>query len=135
MIISFETKQSKELDTYLESYENPKSLSARLSKNSFLEFKIHRFNDLVIISQKHLFDVVAKWLLMCSVADMLFAYAFGYTWLFYIGSIFCFIGAMWLSKYARFFAIKLNIKRSKHKPKINYVNDVEAIEKLLYLID
>jgi hypothetical protein len=131
MIISFETKESKVLNDFLFNYENPKGMSAQISKGSFLEFKIKRFNDLIIISQKHLFDVVAKWLVMASVVDLLFAYSFGYKGLFYLGGILCFGGVLWLSKYARFFSFKLNLKRKGHKEEVKYINDVECIEKLL----
>lgn len=131
MIIAFETKRSDVLDDFLDRYENPKSLSATISKNSFLEFSIIRINDLVIISQKHLFDVITKWLLMASVVDLLFAYWLGYQILFFIGGIFAFISIMWLSKYVRFFALKTNIKRKGHKEDIRYVEDLEVIEVLL----
>jgi hypothetical protein len=131
MIISFETKSTKVLDEFLHNYENPKSMSAQISKNSFLEFKIKRYDDLVVISQKHLFDVVAKWLVMASVCDMLFAYTLGYKGLFYLGGILAFGGILWLSKYFRFFALKVNLKRKGHKEEVKYINDVETIEKLI----
>ena len=135
MIIAFETKGSDVLNSFLSSYENPKSMSAQISKNSFLEFKIKRFNDLIVISQKHLFDVVAKWLIMASVVDLLFAYTYGYTALFYLGGILCFCGILWLSKYARFFALKLNLKRKGHKDKIEFINSELVIDKLLLFME
>jgi len=131
MIISFETKESKVLNEFLHNYENPKGMSAQISKGSFLEFKIKRFKDLVIISQKHLFDVVAKWIFMCAFVDIVFAYSLGYQTLFYVGGIFAFTSIMWLSKYARFFSFKFNLWRKGHKEKVTYINDVEAVEKLL----
>jgi len=131
MIIAFETKESKVLNEFLHNYENPKSMSAQISKGSFLEFKIKRFDDLVIISQKHLFDVVAKWIFMCAFVDLLFAYTLGLPALFYIGGIFAFTSLFWLSKYARFYSFKFNLWRKGHKDKVKYVNDVECVEKLL----
>ncbi len=135
MIISFETKQSKVLDEFLDRYENPNSLSAKISKNSFLEFKIHRIKDLVVISQKHLFDVVAKWLLMASIIDLLFAYSYGWKALFMIGGLFAFTSIMWLSKYLRFFALRINLWKKGHKDKVTFVNDALALEKVLLFME
>jgi hypothetical protein len=135
MIIAFESKKSQVLDEFLHNYENPKSMSAQISKGSFLEFKIKRFDDLIIISQKHLFDVVAKWIFMCAFIDLLFAYSLGLRALFYIGGIFAFTSLFWLSKYARFYALKYNLWRKGHKEKVVYVNDVETVEKLLLRIE
>jgi len=135
MIISFETKESKVLNDFLYNYENPKSMSAQISKGSFLEFNIKRFDDLIIISQKHLFDVVAKWIFMCAFIDLLFAYSYGYTTLFYIGGIFLFVSTFWLSKYARFFSFKFNLWRKGHKEKVTYINDVECVERLLLRLE
>ena len=135
MIIAFETKDTVVLNTFLDRYENPESVSAQISKNSFLEFKIYRFKDLVVISQKHLFDVVAKWILMCSVLDLLFAYAYNHPALFYIGGIFALTSIFWLSKYVRFFALKINLWKKHHGENVRYVNDVEVIEKMLLMND
>lgn len=135
MIVAFETKTSEVLDTFLDRYENPVSISAKISKNSFLEFKIYRFKDLVVISQKHLFDVVAKWVLMCAVLDLLFAYAYNHPALFYVGGIFALTSIFWLSKYIRFFALKINLWKKHHKQKVRYVNDVEVIEQFLLMYD
>ena len=135
MIISFETKGSNELDAFLDRYNNPHSMSAQISRNSFLEFSISRFGDLVIISQKHLFDVVAKWVLMCAFLDMMFAYAYNFQTLFFIGSIFLLVSGLWLSKYVRFYALKLSIKRRGHNEKIEYVNEVLTIEKILLFME
>jgi hypothetical protein len=131
MIISFETKPSEILNSFLDRYENPQSMTAMISKNSFLEFKIHRFNDLIIISQKHLFDVVAKWIFMCSFIDFVIAYTLGFPSLFYIGGIFLFVSIVWLSKYMRFFALKYKLNSLGHKDSVTYVNESIVIEKLL----
>ena len=135
MIIAFETKSSEILDKFLDRYENPESLSAKLSKNSFIEFKITRIKDLVIISQVHLFDEVAKWLIMASVIDLLFSYWLGFKVLFFLGFIFAFIGVLWLSKYFRFFALKINLIKKGHRDKIVFVEDSGVIQKLLYEVE
>lgn len=135
MIIAFETPKSKILDDFLDRYENPESVTAQLSKNSFIEFKIHRFGNLVILSQKHLFDVVAVWLLMCAVVNMIFAYVYGHELLFFIGGVFTLVGILWLSKYMRFYALKLKMWRLGHKDKVSYVENPLVIEKLLMVID
>ena len=131
MIISFETKTSKVLEDFLERYENPKSLTAQLSKNSFVEFKITRVKDLVIISQKHLYDVIAKWLLLLAITNLIIAYVYGNHLSVYIGGIFTFIGILWLSPYFRYYALKFNLWKKGHKEKIQYINTSEVVERLL----
>lgn len=131
MIIGFETKSSKVLEDFLERYENPKSLTAQLSKNSFVDFSIHRFKDLIVISQKHLYDVVAKWLLLLAITDLTIAYIYSNTILFYIGGIFTFIGILWLSPQFRFYALKFALWKRGHREKVEYVNPTIIVEKLL----
>jgi hypothetical protein len=131
MIVAFETKGSEVLNSFLDRYENPSSLTAQLSKNSFVEFSITRLNDLVIISQKHLYDVMAKWLLLLAITDLVVAYTYGNMLPFIIGGIFTFIGVLWLSPYFRYYALKLKISSKGHKNKILYVNNTEVIERLL----
>jgi len=135
MIFAFETKRSKVLDEFLDRYENPVNLSNSLARLSFLEFKITRLDDLVIISQKHLYDVVAKWLLLCSVADLLISYVNGWSTLFYLGSVFLVVSILWLSKYARFFALKWKINGLGHKDKITLLSNDLIIDKLLLKVD
>lgn len=131
MIISFETKTSKVLEDFLERYQNPLSLSAQLSKNTFVEFKVHRIKDLIVISQKHLFDVIAKWLLLLAVTDLIIAYNFSNPIMFYIGGIFTLIGILWLSPIFRFYALKLNLWKKGHKEKIESISSSLAVEKIL----
>jgi hypothetical protein len=102
-----------------------------LSKASFIEFKIHRFRDLVVIVQTHLYDVIAKWLLMIAVANLLFWYLFKFQVLFFLSFIFVFVGVLWLSKYIRYFALRINLWKRGHNFKVLYVKDSEVIERLL----
>jgi len=131
MIIGFETKPSKILDEFLDSYENPESLTAQLSKNSFVEFSITRKDDLVIISQKHLYDVIAKWLLLLAITDLVIAYSYNNTWPFIIGFVFTFFGVLWLSPHFRYYALKINLIKKGHKDKISFVSNGEIVERLL----
>lgn len=131
MIFAFETVDSDVLTSFLYRYEYPDGLLASLSKLSFLEFKIIRVDDLVIVSQTHLYDVVAKWLLLASVADLLFAYSLGYPVLFFLGGLFALVSILWLSKYVRYFALFLQLKRRGHKGRIVLINDSLLIRRLL----
>jgi hypothetical protein len=132
MIFAFETKDSTVLSSFLFRYENPESFHGKISKGSFIEFRIKRFKDLIIISQVHLFDEVCKWLVMASVVDLLLAYYFKLPFLFFVGGIFALISIMWLSPYFRFFALKFNIKCKGHKDSISFVKNSFVVQKVLF---
>lgn len=131
MIVAFETERTKILDDFLDSYENPKSVMGVISKFSFLEFKVYRLDDLIIISQKHLYDVVAKWLILCAFATLLLEYVFGNRLFFFLSFLFLTVGILWLSKWIRFHALRINLRRRGHRLKMRLLSNDEVIDKLL----
>ena len=132
MIFGFRAESSHDLDLFLDKFENPESFSRMIAKLSFLEFKVHRFDDVVIVSQMHLYDVVAKWLVLGAFANLLFAYLFKHPVFFYLCFIFLTVGIMWLSKWVRFYAMKFSLRRFGYKGKIDPLSN-EALINLLLL--
>ena len=135
MIISFRSKDSPILSRFLNNWQNPDGMLMKLINTTYVEFSIKRLDDLVIISQKNFYDVIAKIFLLSGVAGMLIAYTVGSQAFFIIGGVVFFVSLLWLSKYVRFFMVYIKLKQLGHKEKIELVNDTFVIQRLLLELD
>lgn len=141
MNICFEAEEDNtKLNTFLENWQNPTNPMTIATNSSFVEFKVHKIKDLVIISQKNFYDIVAKFLvyggtgvmfmtlLIAMITDETF---YAGIW-FRIGFGIMFVSILWLSPYYRYMLIWIKLRSIGYKGKLNYVSNSYALSKILY---
>ena len=140
MNICFEAERTEKLDKFLENWENPTNPMTIAANSSFVEFKVHRIKDLVVISQRNFYDVVAKFLVFSGFFLMMITYLIGlylhnnfYTSIWFsIGLGILFINALWLSPYYRYLLVYIRLRWIGYKGKLTYVGTSYALTKALY---
>jgi hypothetical protein len=137
MIIAFETEPSKELNEYLDETENPKRMVNSIIKNmAFIEFKILRFDNLIIILRKSYADVFAQFGTLLAIGGLLTGVLMKSNIIMLYSFILIMVGLMILSPYVAFYSqYWIKLKLIKHKPKIEWKSKTYVINKLINEIE
>jgi len=135
MILAFETERTEVLEKFLDNWQNPKSFMTIIANINYVEFTIKKYDDLTIMIQRHILDVWAKYYLFGSIFLTMLSFLMKWNFSIYLGIIIFFGSVMWLSPYARFYAMVLRLKMLKHKPKINMCNAEYITNKLIYKLE
>jgi hypothetical protein len=131
MIICFKAKGNDLLDKFLNNWVNPSNPFVLAVSSTYVEFKVHRLDDYVLINQRNFYDVFAKFMLWIGVSGTATLWIFNFWGLVYIPITVFFFGVLWLSKPFRFLMIAWRLKQLGFKDKIVIVSDDEVIDKLL----
>jgi len=140
MNICFEAVKNDTLDNFLDNWVNPTNPMTMATNSTFVEFKVHRRDNLVIISQQNIYDVIAKFLvytgaglsLMSVLISMMLNHGTYFSTWGIIGLGIVFVGTLWLSPHFRYMLIRMKLRMLGYKEKITYVSTSYALSKVLY---
>jgi hypothetical protein len=132
MILSFKTKSSDVLEKFLQSFEHPSNIFIELIHNiTFMEKKVTRIDDIVIIEQESFIRLFAKYAMIPSVSLILIGMITQFFWMMNVGAVTLMLSIILLSKHFLLLTMIIKLKFSGHKPPIDMISDGFLLSKLL----
>jgi len=132
MILTFQTKSSPILEKFLQSFEHPSNVFIELIHNvTFIEKKITRIEDIIIIEQESFIRLFAKYAMIPSIGLILTGMLLTYFWMMNLGAVMLMLSIILLSKHFLLLTMIIKLKFSGHKPPIEMVSEGFLISKLL----
>jgi hypothetical protein len=132
MILSFQTKSTPVLEKFLKSFENPTNIFIELIHNiTFMEKKVTRIDNIVIIEQESFIRLFAKYAMLPSVGLIIIGMLISQFWMMNMGAVLLLLSIILLSKHFLLLTMIIKLKFSGHKEKIEMISDGFLISKLL----
>lgn len=133
MFIILKSKGSKAMDEFVEEFVRPKVLNkAMIQSMIFVEKKVDRIDDLIILRQKALFDYPAKQTFIIAFATALFGVFMNWSWLVNASlSLLVMSGAL-ISPLIWFITIRIRLFIIGHRGKVELMSKNYLLEKLFY---
>lgn len=127
MLISFSAEPSPILDLFIEAFENPPGVVTRITHLwLYGNFRVHRFEDVVVIETNGMMELFAKYFFMISAMLLTVSILINNFSIFYFNIPFLIVCYIFVSgRYHSFNTIK-QLRKFGYIGKVSYVNGLYA---------